>query len=185
MDRKDNHQGSDTEPAVAPPSKEAILDRMLSLCNEACFTVALQHRRLQTTEPEDAIFVFRWWWDLQFLVVALRRLRRSAAIGEGIPAVSAKIKLAIDSFDKRLPDLAKMRNIGEHVDEYAVDAPRRRYRQVDRRQLQVGTWDGRVYRWIGELNVDVAKEAAEQLLFQVREAVRGLVNPQSTKSPGD
>ncbi|MBK3816463.1 MULTISPECIES: hypothetical protein [Paraburkholderia] len=95
-------------------------------------TVALQHRRLQTTEPEDAAFVFRWWSDLQFLVVALRRLRRAAAIGVRVPSVSERTKCAIDSFDRLLPDLAKMRNIGEHVDEYAVDAPKRRYADVER-----------------------------------------------------
>lgn len=156
-----------------PPSEAAILERILGLYNEACFTVALQYRRLQTAEPEDAIFVFRWWSDLQFLVVALRRLRRSATIGIRVSAVSERIGLAVRSFDSRLPDLAKMRNIGEHVDEYVVDAPRRHYADVDRRQLQVGTWDGKVYRWIGELDVDVAKEAAEQLLYEVKEAVRG------------
>lgn len=102
-----------------------MLERMLSLCNEACFTVALQHRRLQTSEPEDDIFVFRWWADLQFLVVALRRLRRSAAIGARISSVSERINQAISSFDKRLPGLAKMRNIGEHIDDYAVDASKR------------------------------------------------------------
>ncbi|WP_154313879.1 hypothetical protein [Burkholderia pseudomallei] len=171
------------ESTESPPSEAAIVERMLSFCNEAYFTVALQHRRLQTTEPEDAVFVFRWWSDLQFLVVALRRLRRSAAIGIRVSAVSERISLAVRSFDSRLPDLAKMRNIGEHVDEYAVDAPRRHYGDVGRRQLQVGTWDGKVYRWIGELDVDVAKEAAEQLLYEVREAVRGFDEPVSGLTP--
>src|SRR5579859_2833960 len=55
------------------PSDAAILERAKSLSNEACFTVSLQHRRLRTTEPEDQVFVFRWWADLQFLIVALRR----------------------------------------------------------------------------------------------------------------
>lgn len=95
------------------------------------------------------------------------------AIGILVSSVSEGINLAIGSFDKRLPDLAKMRNIGEHVDDYAVDAPKRRYTDVDRRQLHVGTWYGRGYRWIGELDVDVAKDAARQLLSDVREAVRG------------
>ncbi|WP_175824505.1 hypothetical protein [Burkholderia cepacia] len=162
--------------ASDPPSEAAMLERMLSLCNQACFTVALQHRRLQTTEPEDAVFVFRWWSDLQFLVVALRRMRRAAAIGVRVPSVSEKIDRAIDSFDRKLPDLAKMRNIGEHVDEYAVDAPKRRYADVERQRLQVGTWDGKVYRWIGELDVDVAKDAAEQLFYELKEVVRGTMD---------
>jgi hypothetical protein len=155
---------------------------MLSLCNEACFTVALQRRRLRTAEPEDTTFVFRWWADLQFLIVSLRRLRRSASLGAHVPSVSERVNQAIGAFDKKLPDLAKMRNIGEHVDDYAVDAPKRRYSDVDRRQLQVGTWDGKVYRWIGELDVDVAYEAAGQLMRELREAVLAVIETQNKDS---
>lgn len=153
------------------PSDAAILERAKRLCNEACFTVSLQHRRLRTTEPEDQVFVFRWWADLQFLIVALRRMRRSAELAGRVPVVSKVIAQAIGEFDRTLPDLAKMRNIGEHIDDYAVDAPKRRYADIDRRHLQVGTWDGKVYRWIGELDIDVALEAAERLFGAVREAI--------------
>ena len=45
------------------PSDEAVLKRARSLCSEACFTVAPQHRRLRSTEPEDKAFIFRWWAD--------------------------------------------------------------------------------------------------------------------------
>jgi len=34
-------------------SDKSILLRAVSLCNEACFAVDLQHRRLRSTEPED------------------------------------------------------------------------------------------------------------------------------------
>ena len=60
---------------LGPLSGAVIPERAKSFCNEACFTIALQHRRLKTTEPEDGVFVFRWHADLQFLIVALRRLR--------------------------------------------------------------------------------------------------------------
>jgi hypothetical protein len=62
------------------------------------FTVALQRRRIRSKEPEDDVFVMRWWADLQFYIVALRRLRRAAELASRVP--SAK-----DTFDTRAEDL--------------------------------------------------------------------------------
>ena len=62
------------------PSDAAIMERARSLANEAMFTLALQRRRIRSNGPEDDIFVMRWWADLQFLIVALRRLRRTAEL---------------------------------------------------------------------------------------------------------
>jgi hypothetical protein len=57
-------------------------------------TVALQRRRLRSTEPEDKDFILHWFADLQFLIVSLRRLRRSAAIAAHVPLVAAEIRRA-------------------------------------------------------------------------------------------
>jgi len=151
-------------------SKDAILMRARRLCSEACFTVALQRRRLRSAEPEDNSFVFRWWADLQFLIVALRRLRRSAEIATRIPEFSVEVKVAIEEFDKSLPGLTKMRNVGEHVDAYAVNDPKRRDVSVDSGQLQVGFFDGTVYTWLGQsLNIDNALQAAEKLCVRIKQ----------------
>ncbi|MEX2210674.1 MAG: hypothetical protein WD689_02785 [Gaiellaceae bacterium] len=162
-----------------PPSAAAILERAFSLTNEAMFTVALQIRRLGSEEPEDKDFVMRWWADLQFLIVALRRLRRAAELAARVDDPSASVRKAIALFDAELPALRVMRNVGEHIDEYAVDHPRRHHEEIDRRQLQVGSWDGRVYRWLQdqsgeqlELDADRAKTAAEQLFEEVRSLYR-------------
>jgi len=42
----------------AAPTDAAIRERAWSMLNEAMFTVALQCRRLRTSEPEDGTFVF-------------------------------------------------------------------------------------------------------------------------------
>jgi hypothetical protein len=79
------------------------------------------------------------------------------------------LRSAIDDFDKALPDLVKMRNVSEHFDDYALDDPRRRHRDVRRGQLQEGSWDGTEYEWLDcSLNIDTAHEAAEQLFLSVR-----------------
>jgi hypothetical protein len=151
-------------------SKDANLLRARRFCGEACFTVALQRRRLRSSEPEDDSFVFRWWADLQFLIVALRRLRRSAEIAKRIPEFSVEVSAAIDEFDKSLPGLTKMRNVGEHVDAYAMNDPKRRVVSVDSGQLQVGCFDGTVYTWLGEsLNIDIALAAAEKLCERIKQ----------------
>lgn len=161
--------------AVAKPSEEerdaAILERAKSLCNRACFTVALQRRRLRSAEPEDDIFIFRRWADFEFLIVALRRLRRAAGLA-GRPAhLRPVIEAAIAEFDVALPGLATMRNVGEHIDDYARDAPQRRHRNVRPGQLQVGSLDESVFEWLGHrLDTDAALAAAEKLFAAVKAA---------------
>lgn len=161
-----------------------MLERALSLANEAMFTVALQVRRLSSSEPEDQVFVFRWWADLQFLVVALRRLQRSVGIALLVPAAAAEVAEALAEFEVALPGLRVMRNVGEHVDAYAVDSPSRHHRFVDRRMLQVGEWDGRTYTWLRDeaaqpirLDVQEARAAAEALAGKLSRIVKDLTQP--------
>lgn len=150
------------------------LERACSLANEAILTIELQRRRLRSNEPEDCSFVFRWWADLQFLIVALRRLRRTSELASSVPSAKAEMNDAIKRFDESLPMLLTMRNVGEHVDDYALDSSRRRHKQVDRKMLQVGTWDGTTYTWLGEtLNVDDAHAAAVTLYSSIRRAAQG------------
>lgn len=145
--------------------------------------MALQHRRLRQSEPEDEVFVFRWWADLQFFIIALGRLRRIAKLAADVPSTSSDLNAALKKLDKLLQILGKIRNIGEHIDEYTVDAPRRHYSDVCRHQLQVGTWDGTVFYWLGyELNVDDALRATEELCEAVKEEAATFVNSDKGKA---
>jgi hypothetical protein len=162
-----------TQASTQPPSPGAILERARRLANVELHAVALQRRRLATEEPEDECFIMRWWADLQFLIVALRRFRRSVEVAASISAIADDVRAAIAAFDRAVPNLALMRNIGEHIDEYAINSSKRHVETVDRRQLEVGSWDGTTFSWLErpdgvacELNVDTALRAAEQL-FEV------------------
>jgi hypothetical protein len=159
------------------PSDGAILERAFSLVNEAMFTVALQVRRLDSTEPEDKEFALRWWVDLQFLIVALRRMERAASLAAKVSAVAEDVGQALRIFRRAIPGLRVMRNVGEHIDAYGVDDPKRHHPEIKRRMLQVGRWDGRTFTWLAdasgrEVNLDVidARTAAEQLFEAVRVA---------------
>lgn len=134
--------------------------------------VALQHRRVGSTEPEDEAFTFRWWGDLQFLIISLGRLRTAAKLAAK-PALSRDaMKTAISVFDAAVPDLQRMRNVGEHFDQYAVEAGHDR--SVSRRYLQAGAFDGTTLLWLsGSLSIDDALVASEQLYAALKEAGEG------------
>jgi hypothetical protein len=108
------------------------------------------------------------WVDWQFFIVALSRLQYAAQFAQSVPAVSAEMSEAIHAFTRALPRLRTMRNVAEHMDEYAADRGRA---NVERGQVQVGRFGENHYEWLGhELNSDDAFNAAEQLFIAVREA---------------
>jgi hypothetical protein len=91
-------------------------------------TVALQLRRIRGLEPEDDDFVFRRLVDIRFFIIGLNRLRTTATIGYNVSdtKILCSIIGTIKEFDKALPGLKKLWNIGEHQNEYADDNPDRR-----------------------------------------------------------
>lgn len=152
------------------PSDAATMERAHSLANEAIHMVALQRRRLQSDEPEDQAFIFRRWADFQFLVISLRRLRLAGVLAAQPEASRTMIESAISKFDEALPGLQKMRNVGEHIDEYAIE--KGRDRSVSRRALQVGSVGSTKFEWLGSsLNADDALAAAEGLYCAIKDAL--------------
>jgi len=106
---------------------------------------------------------------LQFLVLALWRLRRAASIAKG----DSSIRDAIRGFDQGLPGLRVMRDIGEHIEAYAVDSPGRRYLDKTRGMIEMGEWRDPIYEWMGEtLNVDEARSHAIDLFVAIRDRLR-------------
>lgn len=54
----------------------------------------------------------RWWTDLQFMIVALRRLRRAAELATRSTPAAHQVRAALAAFDAALPSLKTLRNIG-------------------------------------------------------------------------
>jgi len=151
-------------------SNSAIIARTLSYCNESMKTILLQCRRLQSEEPEDSEFIFRKWADLRFLVLSLDRLKKSAIIAKNIPEISAQVEDALKIYCKSLPMLRKFRNVGEHIEDYAVDSGKDN--TVSRRQLQVGSWDGTVFYWLDEKLDVVDAQSTATKLFTTMQKIR-------------
>ena len=148
-------------------SNAATYERARRLANAAVFSVHLQRRRLQSAEPEDHVFALRRWTDVHFLVVALTRLRRAAGLAKKVYEIKRPINRAIKAFELALPDLTVMRDVAEHIDQYAIDIGK--HPGVERQALECGAWDGTQFDWMGfSLNTDEALEASIKLFEAIQ-----------------
>ena len=86
------------------------------------------------------------------------------------------VAAALEQFDKELPDLARMRHVAQHIDDYAIDHPvRRRQRKpsgtdlVGRRSLEVGSWGPDYFGWLdGRIDLSKAEVAAVGVVDAIR-----------------
>ena len=119
------------------------------------------------------MFVLRRWADFDFLIVALTRLRRAVRLASEVPQLQASLDAALAHFDRVLPDLKKMRDVAEHVDDYALDEGRQK--TVRRQSLEVSTMEaeGPTLYWLeSKLNAREACQASQALFGAVKEASR-------------
>jgi hypothetical protein len=146
------------------PTGAGTLDRAVRTASESMQGIDLQIRRVRGTEPEDDEWLFRVWMDFQFLIACLWRLRMA---GRMAAAAADEVRAAVAVFDQEIPDLALMRHVSQHLEEYAVDGPKRRQKPpgsaepVGRRRLEVGGPSADRFDWLGgTIVVDQARRAA-------------------------
>jgi hypothetical protein len=100
-------------------------------------------------------------------------LRRAAKLAASIPETQSSVGTALKEFDAALPHLKRMRDIAEHIDEYAVDQGRQR--SVVRQSLEVSSMSdhGSTLEWLGgRLNSHEALQASQRLFEVIKEASR-------------
>lgn len=157
------------------PTSAATYERARRLANQLLWAIDLQCVRLASSEPEDSDFVFRKWVDFDFLVVSLIRLRRVAKLAASIPEIQPSLDAAIREFDDALPYLKRIRDVAEHIDDYAVD--RGKDSTIARQSLEVSLMsenDSKLkLNWLGgELSTDEALRASQKLFETIKEASR-------------
>jgi hypothetical protein len=136
---------------AAMPDWPLVLGHALRQAEDASWTVALQCRRLKADDAGEARRGLRLWADLQMLLVALRRLRRSAELAALAPMVGDDLCVAIAAFDRPLPDLWRLENIETSFECAPVAV--------------ADDWSGPVIRWPGgALNIDEALGCSEALV---------------------
>lgn len=158
-----NGKVSRSNDKIGEPSDDVILERARSLANQTANAIYVQIERCNATAEDP----WQTLYDAQFLIEALWRFRRAVAIAKSVRAASPDVVLLVENFDAALPGLRRMRNVLEHVDDYAIDAQhfgknRRGDKGVFRAQVQVGGVlddDGNI-TWVGEtVNTRSARDA--------------------------
>ena len=149
------------------PNNTDTFDRAQRLANIAVWTVDMQVRRLKGTEPEDEHFVLRKWSDFHFLIVALSRLKRAASLAAKVPEISGSMKDAIRAFNKALPELTKIRNVAEHIDDYVVGNGKDKSVKIP--SLEVASIKDEELVWLGySLNTKMALLASIDLFEEIK-----------------
>jgi hypothetical protein len=156
-------------------SEAAVVERAKSFANQWMWAVSLQYDRITSPRPQDTAFhpfglaSFNEA-DVHFLVIALRRLRTAASTLEHAPQVWNPFRDAIQVFDARLPWLKRLRDVFEHLEDYAVDSNLRKS-DTSRRELQVWSGGENGMQWLGhDVDWREALLAAEDLYRAVRAA---------------
>lgn len=153
----------------------AIIDRAKSMAVDWMWAISLQHGRIVNPRPQDQTFNpfgpgFFSETDVHFLIIALRRLRTVATTLEHVTQHWDSVRLAIDKFDKSLPWLRRIRDVFEHLEDYAVDSTSRRS-STSRGELQVWSLKENGMDWLGyDVNWKEALQAAMDLYAAVKAA---------------
>ncbi len=138
------------------PSPRDTIQRSARIAGESIRGINLQIRRIRTAEPEDIEWNGRVFMDCYFLIMSLWRLRLAAHIAASVPQAHDRAQEALVAFDRRLPDLERMRNVSQHIDDYATDHPKKRRQTkpgtnspIGRRILEAGSLSNDLFCWLG------------------------------------
>lgn len=166
-------------------SEADVVERAKSLANQWAWAVSLQHDRITKPRPQDKLFhpfgidAFNEA-DVHFLVISLRRLRTVATTLEHAPQVWDSVRSAIQAFDARLPWLKRLRDVFEHLEDYAVDSNLRRS-DTSRGELQVWSFDENGMQWLDyDIDWKEARSAAKDLYGAVKTAYDSLASQRRT-----
>ena len=151
----------------------AACDDALIVANNFVFSVAMQISRIREKRADVEPFVMRRFVDLEFLVVALTRLRRAANVINLFPYTETKLSQAMEKYDKRLSGLKQLRNITEHYDDYLLKKCRNK--KIDLKAIRSGymtkciSYDS--VEWMDfRLDLDECLAAAEELEISMKAA---------------
>lgn len=149
-------------------SDAAKYERARRVANLALWTLSVQLRRLNGEEPEDKDFPLRRWSDFHFFIWALVRFRKACQIASKIPSIQTAMSTELNKFDSVLPNLIKMRDVAEHIEDYALS--KGKDRTISRQSLEVGSFDGETWSWLEfEINCPKALSTCEEI-FEILKA---------------
>lgn len=93
-------------------------------------------------------FICRRWGTLT------RRWFGQANLATKVPQIHDQLGTALQEFDAALPNLETMRNVAEHIDEYAFGEGQDS--SICRKSLVVASLNGEMWKWL-DFEIDVGK----------------------------
>jgi hypothetical protein len=168
------------------PATAHQLELLLLEAGTAARAVTMQSQRATESSEHDELFDGRTWRsvvEFRFAAVALRWLEDIAETANRTLQDDA-LTSALQEFRAAVPQARNMRNIGEHLPEYILGngrlqkKPDPQKRRGELRSLGSMTWTGYDGRgthltWADtNLDVEVARTAADRLFIAVRDAIR-------------
>ena len=173
---------NEKQPTRAPDLTDAaLIARAKSLANRWIFAISLQHDRVTSPRPQDKVFHpfgadYFHEADVHFLAIALQRLRKIAKSLEYVPQLRDRARSAGRTFDESLPWVKRVRDVFEHLEDYAVDSNRRHTKTTLRQDLQVWSADSSGMKWLG-CDIDWSKTlaVAQELHTMITSASDGIV----------
>lgn len=159
------------------PDPEVVVTRAMALANNLLWSLGVQGSRLTEDDSER---IYNWWADMQFFIVAAWRLRRCAETLNENQLVDGGLSDAIAEFDSQTVGLKSMRDIPEHLDDYLPETPNRHKKQISSSDFSIGSWDGRVYKWLGHsLHLVKTHDAASALYREMTDVARAAVGAEA------
>ena len=144
--------------------EQAILEDARTMANIAVWSVELQIQRITSQKLDIPDFVMQPIIDFHFLVTALSRLKNSAELASKVIDITDGIR----QFDLSLPDLRKVRNVLEHIDEYREGKGRNK--EVARNAILTINFEGQHIHWLGyKINIEEAMSASQLLYSAISE----------------
>jgi hypothetical protein len=158
-------RGELAELQESPITDLALVKHAMTDAAQWMVAVNMQHHRILEHLDDDIPTPFPRRADFQFFLVSLTRLRRAISFAAKVDQLKQALSDRIVEFDGHVPFLSRLRNIGEHFDDYT--AGRGRGTQVKRAQLRSSGWaDGSdaCVTWLGEkVHLAEVRAAAENL----------------------
>jgi hypothetical protein len=96
----------------------SLLEDSVYFANRAIEALVLQKRRILSYEKINIEGFWEHVADINFFLVAFRRLRRSLSIAAEIPKLEMEVKQILYNLDKDTGNTKVIRDIFEHIDDY-------------------------------------------------------------------
>lgn len=152
-----------------------LFEKAIRLATTILFSIELQYERMQTNGSKDISIASQIKWiDFQFFIIALNRLEKVACLLKSIHIIKSKIKLAIKEFNKSIPDLKTIRNIIEHLEEYAKGSGNLNKNGeeeiISRHGIENHSILGSKWSWLEyKIDIDISFEASKKLYSTIIE----------------